>query len=372
MSKEAFQQQFDEAKRLYLEKRYEEALSSLTEIDGKYPDVFNIQFPMLQCLQHLGRIDEATQLHSRLSEKFTDEKHQAKLLKIARKLGAAENSKDESGTEKMEKCEGDESDSSQTPPETQQEQPPAKGASAFARLPRPLRALLLSAEIIIILGVVCAGILFLISKLDEAPEFYADMVIEFDDARFDGRVYFKSPKYNRTEIMEEMFIAKDGHVLRLLPEEAEYYKVSTADMMRHNPLVGASNINEWVRQKEAVKIGRETVEGYVCDVYEARQSEDPDAPVLTTKLWYALKLKFPIKSEMAIVGQKGKLTVSVKNIETGPLPETLFNVPTTYAEITGKRAKRKTPEEMSHLPSNDPLLEALNRQILQDNINSKE
>ena len=84
MGKEDSQQRFAKAKKLYAEGNYEQALLLLQAIMKHHPDVFNIQLPIIQCLQHLKRIEDVKVLHGQMQEKFTEEKQQLKLARVER------------------------------------------------------------------------------------------------------------------------------------------------------------------------------------------------------------------------------------------------------------------------------------------------
>lgn len=77
---------FQEANRLYKEGYFLEALRHLSELEGAYPNTFNILFPMLLCKQKLGHIHEAYEQCAAMLEKFTEGKHQARLRSIFAQL----------------------------------------------------------------------------------------------------------------------------------------------------------------------------------------------------------------------------------------------------------------------------------------------
>jgi len=372
MAQEVFQKQLSEAKRLFFEKRYEESLSRLLAINKQHPGMFNVQYPMLQCLQRLGRFEDARRVLDGLQRNFTEEKYQNKIRKAENRFAVdISNIPPEHGNTK--ETPGTENTSSEIAGQDTQKKHAARTTPSYPRLSTSLRALLISAEVVVILAIVFLGMYFLLKNMDVAPEFSADIVLELQDARFDGKLYFKNSDLNRTEIMEQMFITKDGRVHRLMPSEGYYFKSSKSDLERHNPLVSASNLAAWARHNNAEKIGRETLQGFVCDIYQARKNDGQGAASVLTKVWYARRLRFPIKSETVLNEQEAKVVVSLENIRTDVLPGTLFQIPTHYAELKEKPGIKRTPEEIQELPSNlHPLLEELDTQLLLDTIASEE
>jgi hypothetical protein len=70
------------------------------------------------------------------------------------------------------------------------------------------------------------------------------------------------------------------------------------------------------------KVGTETVNGHKCDKYEIVY-HDASLGKMTT--WISKKLNFPIK--VLQKGPQGESTVEYRNIKTGNVPDSLFELP---------------------------------------------
>lgn len=384
------QQRFAEAKRLYGEGNYEKALLHLRKLDKKHPDVFNIQHPILQCLQHLGKMNEIKSLLERMLEIHHEEKKQAKLKRVGRWITRTEQnitpSKGYSKGGDIESDFGDEIEEvgkaireraqkeeheavspdtdaiSIQEPTTNMEQQNRKPTPKAIKKKHPvMRKILIAFEVAIVVLIGMAA-MFLLSKQTTRtlPEFTADVIMEVNDTQITGKLYLKNADTFRMEIMEQTFIANSGQVRKILTEEEKYINVNPSDVERYNPLVGLSNFGDWVRINDAQKIGRETLDGFVCDIYEASVKGTDSTPSMSTKVWYCRKIKFPLKSENSAPELNGKFSVTLDNIKTEEsLPSDKFDVPAVYAEFVKKKEKEPDPTKLDALPDNmEALLEA--------------
>lgn len=78
---------FRAAKTLFAEKRYQEALEILHELDGMFPNTRNIQYPYALCLAKLKRYDEAAAICGQLVAVHEDARAQRLLARMADRVG---------------------------------------------------------------------------------------------------------------------------------------------------------------------------------------------------------------------------------------------------------------------------------------------
>jgi hypothetical protein len=83
------QAMFQESKLLYRERRYEDALAILKQLDAQYPHTRNILYPIVKCFRRLGRFDEAAAVCDRLILEFEDERAKHVRANIQRALDRA-------------------------------------------------------------------------------------------------------------------------------------------------------------------------------------------------------------------------------------------------------------------------------------------
>ncbi len=346
MNKEESRERFSEAKKRYVDGAYEEALSLLTALEQENPGVFNIQFPILQCLQHLDRLDEVKALHARLKEKATKDKHHAKLRQIEKWIAKKEKGGSTQDTDGDAAARTPEGEPGETAPPKQKQ---SKG------LPKVLRGLLLGVEIAAILVAGFAGIyLFRVYVIRQVPEFVADIKMELHDSSYTGRLYFKNPETSRTEIMDNVFIVRENNVERLSPDENIYSTADPAELVRRNPLIGLGDFQRWRERNGAEHIGRERVQGFPCDIYKTTREEDDDLPAVSTTVWYSHRLNFPLRVETTSGENIARVSVTLNNIQTGNLPDELFEVPEGFSQVDPREHRRRSTVPIEDLPENLP------------------
>jgi len=386
MGKEESQQRFAEAKKLYAEGKYEEALKRLNYLDKHHPDVFNIQLPIVHCYQHLGRIEDVKKMHAQMVELFKDEKQQKKLARVERWVKRTEDkfrqsdgiSKDsqidsdfeekmeggisglsdsdvkdssESGSGKNGDTPVEQPDKSARPDDSSKEESVHKHSSV-------LRKILIAMEVLFILCV-GSGVMYLLSAKTtrKLPEFTAKIVMKLNDSEIEGKLFLKDADTFRMEIMEQVFISNDGQVRKLLVEDEQYINVNLADVERYNPLVGLSNFGKWVELNKAKKVGREKLEGFDCDIYEANVPGENNSPSMSTRVWYCRQIKFPLKSENRTESDdpklQGSVAVALSDLQMEQaLPDKMFVLPENYAEFVKKKIDKNDPEKLESLPDN--------------------
>ncbi len=334
MKEIAHRQWFAKAKMLYIEGQYEEALSILLGLAAENPDVFNIRYAILQCWQKLDRLGKVKAQYRRLQKISTTEKQQVRLKLAEKWIGEAEQK--QAALEKG--WEAPVSERRIVP------EPVREGLS------KVFKTMIVIVEVVFIIAAGLIGMHYISARLSTAtPEFSADLQMEVSDASYTGRLYFKNHYISRTEIMDDVFIANNGKVDMMFPEDNAYASVDASDLLRRNPLIGLGDFKEWESNNTAEKVGRETLHGFDCDIYETRL-DGSDAVI--TRVWYARRLNFPVKIENATPDQTARVTVALNNIETGTLPVELFVIPDAYTETDRRQRIQREANGISDLPDN--------------------
>ncbi|KMY67986.1 hypothetical protein AAU61_09165 [Desulfocarbo indianensis] len=160
-----------------------------------------------------------------------------------------------------------------------------------------------------------------------ASEFSADVMISAGGQQMPSKLYIKG-EMQRMEMttpggqMINIVDFKTGNMLTLMPAQKMY--------IEHKSLDDASlrQIQEFRDGKpgKAKKIGSEKVAGYKTDVYQLTDPESGQA-----KIWYAPKLKYPVKTEGQ--GPMGKHSMTLSNIKEGGVAAGVFKVPAGYQKL---------------------------------------
>lgn len=88
MDREQVTQKFQQASRLYMEKKYTEALAILDEVNRAFPNNKDILYARGRCLARLGRLDEARIICDQLTTVFSDPRGEQLKAKIAAEQAA--------------------------------------------------------------------------------------------------------------------------------------------------------------------------------------------------------------------------------------------------------------------------------------------
>ena len=106
----------------------------------------------------------------------------------------------------------------------------------------------------------------------------------------------------------------------VMPSEGMAMK--TALHPGQGPIRGAGNYAQYLKERQAERIGAETVGGYACDIY---RFTDPEAGGTVTA-WVWKEKMFPIRLE--IEGTKGKMLIELSNIQLAAnIPDSAFELP---------------------------------------------
>ena len=106
----------------------------------------------------------------------------------------------------------------------------------------------------------------------------------------------------------------------VMPSEGMAMK--TALHPGQGPIRGAGNYAQYLQERQAERIGAETVGGYACDIYRFIDPETSD----TVTAWVWKEKMFPIRFE--IEGTDGKMLIELSNLQLGAnIPDADFQLP---------------------------------------------
>lgn len=369
MEKEASKQKFAIARGMFMEGQYEQALALLEELCKEQPAIFNIEYPMLQCLRQLGRLEETKELYELMVHVYKSDKEQEKLANIKEWIKQQEGGDKDEGFEDL-KVELDTGDMGLDmmgdlfePSSSKKRISSSSTSHAVASQQRSWTT------IIIILLIALAGgggaYLYLPDVLG-APQFSASVVLGLPFANLEGKFYRKNIETTRTELMGQIIITKKGKAYRIIPDSKKYAVAELKDLAGQSPFAEMSDFENWIKNTGGAKIGEETLYGFLCDVYQANVRMNPSVPPADTKIWYARDLAFPVKSETMTAPLLGKVVMFLKDIQVGRQPSDLFEPPQEYEKVSleeiaelgrrmnigGERPPGTPPPGMGNAPDN--------------------
>ncbi len=371
MANVSTEEQFAAANELFLAKRYEEALKLLAPLTKRHPTVFNIHYPMLQCLQQLGRVEEVRRLYDHMAARFVKEKHQVKLRKVEKWLAAhqAQGTPDMANAAILDIGDdvtagfvldtGDDVVGADLVNDLLDTPVPRKNSSSVPSSARrtvavPWKGVAIVGAIAVLGVLAYMALPMLAGTAGGAPSFSADMVMMLPHGALEGRIYRRDADTLRTEMMGRIFIKAGDAVYIVSRETRRYATLSVAEMERQNPIAEMNDFRTWIQANNGQKVGTETLMGYDCEVYEAQARLRPAMPRTDTKIWYARQLAFPIKSESATGGPLGTVTMSLRNITVGTLSDDLFAPPEGYTRASSPAGLSDIPPELDDAPDNLP------------------
>ena len=173
--------------------------------------------------------------------------------------------------------------------------------------------------------VVGAGI-FVLAGSSIAAEFSADLLLKQGGETMTGKVYVKGDK-TRQELVQQgqkqitIMRPDKGFTWILMPAEKIYMEMSSQESAAYNP-----QLDQNIKDKAEIKLlGKETVNGYVCDKYQYIYR---DTSLGTLTQWVSKQLNVPIKTEYK--SASGYMLTEYKNIKEGNVQNALFDVPGDY------------------------------------------
>jgi outer membrane lipoprotein-sorting protein len=174
--------------------------------------------------------------------------------------------------------------------------------------------------------VVVLAVIFVLSGSSIAAEFSADLLLKQDGKTTTGKVYVKGDK-TRQEFVQEgqkqitIMRLDKGVTWVLMPAEKIYMEMSSQEGAAYDP-----QLDQNIKDKAEIKLlGKETVNGYVCDKYQYIYR---DTSMGTMIQWVSKKLNYPIKTEYK--SASGYMLTEYKNIKEGNVQNSLFDVPGDY------------------------------------------
>ncbi len=177
-----------------------------------------------------------------------------------------------------------------------------------------------------------------------AMEFSADMISQMATGNIAGKIYFKNPDVTRSEMMGMISITKRPIVYQIFDSTKKYYVSSIDELKNKNPIADAGDFESWIKQNNMKNMGKESISGYKCQIYEGELQVEQSQPPMHMKLWYSKKLNYPIKTEITLPPPMGKMTSYLENIKPGKLPESLFVIPDGYAKAASMEEAMGMPD----------------------------
>ena len=106
-----------------------------------------------------------------------------------------------------------------------------------------------------------------------------------------------------------------------LPAEGMAMKLAALNPSQQ-PVEGAEDYLQYLTQRQAEKIGNETVDGHTCDIYRFNDTETKG----TVTAWVWTEKQFPIKMEFD--DGSAKTLVEIRNVQLGAaIPDAAFQLP---------------------------------------------
>ena len=184
-------------------------------------------------------------------------------------------------------------------------------------------------RVTIALSILC----FAMIATASAAEFSADMAIVMSGQKSSGKIYFKDSKTNRQEAMGTITIYKHPASYMLFSDTKRYVVSDLEELKKSSPMAGVDDFEQWFDINKMKKVGQETIQGFKCAVYEGDFRPEETQPAMAMKLWYSTKLAYPIKTEINLPAPlSGKMTSTLENITVGKQPDSLFEIPSGYAQ----------------------------------------
>ncbi len=187
-----------------------------------------------------------------------------------------------------------------------------------------------------------------------AKEFSADIIIQMPTGQGTGKLYFKNTDVSRNEMMGMVTIMKRPLVYQIFSDTKKYHISNVDNLKEENPMADAGNFKSWIKKNKMKKIGKESIAGYKCQIYEGDIKSEEAEFSPHVKLWYSKKLDYAIRSEVTLPAPMGKITTTLENISLGKQSKILFSIPAGYVEA-------KTMEEAMGMPNMGAFMEGTDR-----------
>jgi outer membrane lipoprotein-sorting protein len=178
------------------------------------------------------------------------------------------------------------------------------------------------------MALVVVVVIFVFCGSSIAAEFSADLFLKHGGETMTGKVYVKGDK-TRQEFVQQgqkqitIMRPDKGVTWLLMPAEKIYMEMSNQEGAAYDPQLDQNIIKD---KAEIKLLGKETINGYVCDKYQYIYR---DTSMGTATQWVSKQLNYPIKSEYK--SSSGYMLTEYKNIKEGNVQNSLFEVPGDYA-----------------------------------------
>ena len=195
-----------------------------------------------------------------------------------------------------------------------------------------------------------------------AEEFSADIVTDMQTGSVNGKMYFKNTRVNRNEIMGMINIMKYPQVYQLFTGTKKYHISDVTELETDGPMAGVADFEIWAKENNLQKTGTESIEGFVCDIYEGTIDVDEETgETAPMKIWLSRKLQYPLKTETLMPPPASRVLSYVKNIKTGKQPDHLFEIPDGYTraasmeQAMGMPAMGQFSDDQGQMPSSEQM-----------------
>ena len=176
-----------------------------------------------------------------------------------------------------------------------------------------------------------------------AAELSADLIRSSGADEETSKVFIKG-KLRREEIMEDGELSvvnitriDKGMSWNLMPEDKMYMEIPLDSMN-----AGAMEDIEGLESRAKMKVlGKETVNDYACE----KRHYDDQAQGLVI-VWYSSKLDYPVKIQMKAFGGEEEMTLEYRNIKTGKIADSMFEIPKGYKKFSISGMPKGMPEGM--------------------------
>jgi hypothetical protein len=159
-------------------------------------------------------------------------------------------------------------------------------------------------------------------------EFSATVVRSVADRSFNGKMFFSKDKIrdesDNAGIKTVSIIRIDKGLCWVLMANNQYMEIASIDQKNLLPIEKQTGV-----KYEVKSLGRQTVNGFACDVKEYRYKEGDNG---VTTQWYSPKLNYMIKTEHKKDGTV-TFTQELTDIKSGKVDASLFEVPAGYVKF---------------------------------------
>lgn len=185
-----------------------------------------------------------------------------------------------------------------------------------------------------------------------AAEFSADMVTVAAGRSITGKMYFKDAKTHRTEIMGIASITKHPFVYQVFGKTRKYVQTDIREAAEQNPMADVSSVKEWISKNNMKKVGKETIGGYSCVIYQGQVPMNQGSGSIPMKIWYTKKLDYPVKYEVTLQAPMGTVTGHLANIQKGKQDRGLFEIPAGFTQAANVQEAMGMPSfSMPSMPN---------------------